>query len=83
MVQVNDDLNGTYNINSQIKFKISMLKSKLCDYRDACILVNGIIRIRARGVDQVERQPNKSNKEVLSDKNLCTIHWVYNQLNKA
>ena len=26
---------GTYNTNSQIKFKTSMLRSSLCDYRDA------------------------------------------------
>ena len=34
-VQINDDSRGTYNTNSQIKFKISMLKSSLCDYSDA------------------------------------------------
>ena len=30
-VQINDDPPGTYNINIQIKFKISMLRSSLCD----------------------------------------------------
>ena len=28
-----------YNTNSQIEFKISMLKSSLCGYGDACIPV--------------------------------------------
>ena len=28
----------TYNTNSQIKFKVSLLKSSLCDYSDAYIL---------------------------------------------
>ena len=33
---------GTYNVNSQIKFKTTMLKSSLCDYSDAYILVKGL-----------------------------------------
>ena len=32
---------GTYNTNSQIKFKTSMLKSSLCEYSDAYILGKG------------------------------------------
>ena len=32
-VEVNDESRGTYNVNSQIKFKTSMLRSILCDYR--------------------------------------------------
>ena len=27
---------GTYNTNSQIKFKTSTLKLRLCDYSDCC-----------------------------------------------
>ena len=40
-VEINDDARGTYNTNSQIKFKTSVLKSSLCDYSDAYILVTG------------------------------------------
>ena len=36
---MNDSSRGTYYINSQIKFKTSMLKSSLCDCIDAYILV--------------------------------------------
>ena len=32
-VEVNDESRGTYNVNSQIKFKTTMLKSSLCEYR--------------------------------------------------
>ena len=39
-VKINDDLRGMYNINSQIKFKNSMSKSRLCDYSDGYILVS-------------------------------------------
>ena len=37
LVEINDELRGTYNVNSQIKFKTAMLKSSLCDYSDAYI----------------------------------------------
>ena len=38
-VEINDESRGTYNVNSQIKFKTTKLKSSLCDYSDAYILV--------------------------------------------
>ena len=38
---MNDDSRETYNVNSQIRFKTSMLKSSLCDYSNAYILVKG------------------------------------------
>ena len=37
-VEINDESRGTYNVNSQIKFKTTMLKSSLCDYSDAYII---------------------------------------------
>ena len=42
-VEVNDESRGTYNVNSQIKLKTTMLKSSLCDYSDAYILVTRTI----------------------------------------
>ena len=42
-VEINDESRGTYNTNSQVKFKTTMLKSSLCDYSDAFILVKGTI----------------------------------------
>ena len=42
-VEENDESLGTYNVNSQIKFKTSMLRSSLCDYSDAYILVSATI----------------------------------------
>ena len=32
-------MNGTYHTNSQIRFKTSMLRTSLCDYSNAYILV--------------------------------------------
>ena len=42
-VQINDESWGTYNKDNEIRFKISMLMSSLCDYVDAYILVSGTI----------------------------------------
>ena len=43
-VEINDESGGTYNVNGQIKFRTTILKSSLCDYSDAYILVKRIIR---------------------------------------
>ena len=40
-VEINDESRRLYNVNSQIKFKTTTLKSSLCDYSDAHILVKG------------------------------------------
>ena len=55
-VEINDESRGTYNVNSQIKFKTTMLKSSLCDYSDAYILVKGRITITGAGNDAAARQ---------------------------
>ena len=44
-VKINDKSRGTYNVYIQIKVKTTMLKSRLCDYSDAYILVKGKITI--------------------------------------
>ena len=37
--KLNDESRGTCNVNSDIKFKTSMISSNLCDYSDAYIHV--------------------------------------------
>ena len=44
-IETNDESRGPYHFNSQIKFKTTMLKSSLCDYSDAYILVKGTITV--------------------------------------
>ena len=44
-VEINDESRESYNVNSQIKFKATMLKCILCDYSDEYILVKGTIRL--------------------------------------
>ena len=45
MVELNDDAPGTYDINSPIKCKTTILKSALCDYSDAHILAKETITV--------------------------------------
>ena len=63
-VEINDESRGTDNINSQIKFQTTMLKSRLCDYSDAYILVKGKITITGRGADAAARQADEKDKGV-------------------
>ena len=44
-VEVNNESLGTYDLNSQIKFKASILRSSLCDYTNAFILVCATITV--------------------------------------
>ena len=61
-VEINDESRGTYNANSQIKFKTTMLKSCLCNYSDAYILVKGRITITGAGADAAARQADERDK---------------------
>ena len=40
-IEVNDLLSGQYSVNKNIRFNTSMLKSNLCDYSGAYIVVKG------------------------------------------
>ena len=61
-VEINDEPRGVYNVNSQIKFKTTMLRSSLCDYSDAYILVKGKITITGAGDDAAARQADERDK---------------------
>ena len=43
--EINDDIRGAHSPNKQIRFKIAMRRSSLCDYSDAYILVKGNISV--------------------------------------
>ena len=62
-VEINDESRGAYNVNSQIKFKTTMLKSSLCDYSDAYILVKGTIS--ANNTVASSAAANNTNKKVI------------------
>ena len=63
-VEINDESGETYNVNSQIKFKTTMLKSSFCDYSDAYILVKGRITIMGAGADALARQADERDKGI-------------------
>ena len=47
-VKIIDKSRGTYNVNSDINFKTTMLNSNLCDYNDACVLLKKTSNYRSR-----------------------------------
>ena len=59
-VEINNESRGTYNVNSQIKFKTTMLKSSLCDYSDAYIPVKGTITINNTAAAAAVNNANKN-----------------------
>ena len=62
-IGTNYDPRETYNTNSQIIFKTSKLKSSLCDYSNAYILVSGTITFVRRGADDASRATDRNNKQ--------------------
>ena len=62
-VEINDESRGTYNVNSQTKFKTTKLKSSLCDYGDAYILVKGTITVD--DTSAAGAAANNTNKKVI------------------
>ena len=62
-IEINDESRGEYNVNSQIKFKTTMLKSSLCDYSDAYILVKGTITVNNTAAQGAAA--NNTNKKVI------------------
>ena len=62
-VEINDESRGTYSVNRQINFKTSMLRSSLCDYSDAYILVKGNISVNNTAADGAAA--NNTNKKVI------------------
>ena len=62
-VEINDESRQTYKVNSQIKFKTTMLKSSLCDYNDAYILVEGNITVN--NIAAADANANNTNEKVI------------------
>ena len=60
-----------YNTNKQIRFKISMLRSDLCDYSNAYIVVKGIVSVSAGEGDRDEM-----NRQVLLKNNAPFISCI-------
>ena len=55
-VKVNS-LSNTYNENKSIRFKTPMLRSDLCDYSDAYILIKGTITVARNAPRDRQNRP--------------------------
>ena len=51
------EVNGQYSVNKKIRFKTSILRSDLCDYSDAYIVVTGMISVT--GINANNRRDKK------------------------
>ena len=60
-VEINDESREIYTVNRQTNFKTSMLRSSLCDYSDAYILVKGNISVNNTAATAVDL--NNRNKK--------------------
>ena len=79
-VEINGESRRTYNINSQIKFKTTVLKFCLCDYSDAYISVKGTITVNnTAGADA---DANNTNKKVIF-KNCAPFTTCISQINNT
>ena len=57
-----NSLSNMYDENKSIRFKTPMLRSDLCDYADAYILVNGRITVTApAGANNIRDKKKKEN----------------------
>ena len=82
LVEVNDDSWVTYNTNSQIKFKASILKSSLCNYSDAQTLAKRTITIAEAGADAAARHEYERNERV-TFKNYAPFTDCISEINYA
>ena len=81
-VKVNDFSSSQYSVNKNIRFKTSILRSNLCDYCDAYIVVKRIISTTSTNAN------NRRNKKLLFQKsitdrqcrNLNIVMLMYNLL---
>ena len=64
-VEINDESRGGYTTGSDIKFKTTMLRSSLCDYADAYILVNGTITVTGAADHDTAKQLDERNRDVI------------------
>ena len=60
-VKINDESHGIYNKDNQLGFKTSMLRSSLCNYSNAYILVKTTITV----AEVAAAAPNNANKKVI------------------
>ena len=79
-IEVYDQSQGNYNVNKEIRIKTSMLRSDLCDFSDAYIVVKGNITVTKKTftADDIDASSNTAanvtatntaNNNTFDDKN--------------
>ena len=75
-VKVNS-LSNAYNENKSIRFKTPMLRSNLCDYSDAYILVKGTIKVTAPGANNnANNIRDKRNRPLILKNNAAFVSCI-------
>ena len=70
LIEFYDQSEGSYNVNKEIRIKTSMLRSDLCDFNDAYIVVKGDITL------EVDNDANKTNKNLAFKNNAPFINSI-------
>ena len=68
-IEIYDQSGENYNVNKEIRIKVSMLRSDLCDYSDAYIVVKGTITVVRSNVAQ--------KTKVLHLKTMCYLSTAF------
>ena len=69
-IEVYDQSGGNYNVNKEIRIKTSMLRSDLCDFSDAYIVVEGDITLEG------DNDANKRNINLTFKNNAPFINCI-------
>ena len=69
-VEVYDQSGGNYSVNKEIRIKTSILRSDLCDFNDAYIVVKGDISLEG------DNDANKRNKNLAFKNNAPFINCI-------
>ena len=80
MIEINDESRETYDTNSQIKFKTTMLKSIPCDNSEAYVLVMESITVAITAF--TDNEANNVNKKVVF-KNCDSFTNCTSKINKT
>ena len=78
-IEINDFSSGQYSVNRNVRFKTSMLRSDLCDYSEAYIVVKGTISFLAKmQMKMIKLRKTLHLKIMLYLDDACqklTVHW--------
>ena len=69
-IEINDESHKNNDKDNQIRFKTSMLRSCLCHYSDAYILVKGTITVENKAP---QGQPNNGTNKKVTFKNYAPL----------